>query len=328
MIMRNMRSGCQVLGYQLFHRRAPLKINFISTYRCNGRCVYCDIDSCQHQQELTTAQAQDMIRSFRSLGAQHITFIGGEPLLREDLGELVSYAKRLKMLTTISSNALLFADASWLRHLDLFICCLNGPEDVHDATRGKGSYQKAMQVLSTSHGRFATMILTQQNINYMDFVLSKAKELSFWVNFQPVFYNELAKADAKDLDGIILSTHQVKEAFSYIKRRKRAGDPIVNSPSAIRHFAERGFARFGRCHHGGLSVTVDPSGNLYQCYKFVNGTGVNGAAQGWKEAYQSMPMHPCTDCHYGCHIEDNLLFNLDPGSILNLLKLGRIFTDG
>ena len=279
---------------------------------------------------MSTKEAKDMIRSFRRMGAQHITFIGGEPLLRKDFSELVSYAKQVGMLTTTSSNALLFEkDAEWLRDLDLFICCLNGPEEVHDKLRGKGSHKKIMEALSTPYGRFATMILTRQNVGYIDYVLEMAMKHGFFVNFQPAFRNELAKVDSKGMEDMLLPKSQINETFSYIHSKKNEGFPIVNSYAAIRQFRDHGRAHFKRCYHGQLSATVDPEGNVFRCYKFVNEKGAkNGPMYGWEKAFNSIRLSPCTTCHYGCHIEDNMLFMLTPEAVINLLRVGRIFNDG
>ncbi len=330
MIIRHIKSGFKVLGAKLLNKRYPLKINFISTYRCDNNCSYCKIGQLKKTKELSTKQVKSMINSLVNLGAEHITFIGGEPLIRDDMGELITYAKKKGLLTTMSSNGNLFEKKkNQLKDLDLLITCFNGPEKIHDSIRGERNYKKIMKILSLDIGKLATTILTKQNVKYIDFIMNKAKKLGFYVNFQPVFRNELAKVENDEMEEIMLSRKEVRDVFQEIIRRKKNGEPISNSYPSLRNFAKYGKAKFNTCYLGRLSIAIDPEGNVYRCYKYVNkDKKINGFKIGWKEAIKKLNLNNCKECYYGCHIEDNLLYGLNLSSIINLIKLGRIFKNG
>ncbi|MGB3070563.1 MAG: pyrroloquinoline quinone biosynthesis protein PqqE [Ottowia sp.] len=91
----------------------PLWLLAELTYRCPLHCVFCYNPTryAQTGQELSTAEWVDVMRQARVLGAAQIGFSGGEPLLRDDLEELVHEARTLGFYTNlITSGVGLTAD--------------------------------------------------------------------------------------------------------------------------------------------------------------------------------------------------------------------------
>lgn len=88
------------------------------TYQCGLQCAFCpnSVDFARIRSELTTADWIRVMQQARRMGVVQLTFTGGEPLLRSDLEELVSYAKSLGFYTSLetSGNDL---DESRLRRL-------------------------------------------------------------------------------------------------------------------------------------------------------------------------------------------------------------------
>lgn len=70
------------------------EIIFSITNRCNLRCKMCDIPYGEIE-ELSTEQWMGVIKDASRLGAQTVVFSGGEPLLREDIFELISFTKKI-----------------------------------------------------------------------------------------------------------------------------------------------------------------------------------------------------------------------------------------
>ena len=62
------------------------------TGRCNLNCKYC-WDIFKWEKELDTCKAKDMIDRISSDKCEMLLFTGGEPLVRNDLFELISYAE-------------------------------------------------------------------------------------------------------------------------------------------------------------------------------------------------------------------------------------------
>ncbi|HEY4541013.1 MAG TPA: pyrroloquinoline quinone biosynthesis protein PqqE [Noviherbaspirillum sp.] len=76
------------------------------TYRCPLHCVFCynPLNYAANRDELSTAQWIAVLRQARKLGAAQLGFSGGEPLLREDLEELVAEGHRLGYYTNLITS--------------------------------------------------------------------------------------------------------------------------------------------------------------------------------------------------------------------------------
>ena len=84
----------------------PLWLLAELTYRCPLHCVFCynPVQLTQASSELTTAEWVEVMRQARQLGAAQLGFSGGEPLVRDDLEELVQEAHRLGYYTNLITS--------------------------------------------------------------------------------------------------------------------------------------------------------------------------------------------------------------------------------
>ena len=76
------------------------------TYRCPLHCVFCSnpVDYAGHREELDTPTWKRLLAEARALGAVQLGFSGGEPLLREDLEDLVAHARGLGFYTNLITS--------------------------------------------------------------------------------------------------------------------------------------------------------------------------------------------------------------------------------
>lgn len=68
-------------------------VSWMTTNRCNLKCAHCyqDADECDSR-ELSTEEARTMISQIARAGFKIMIFSGGEPLMRDDIFELVAHA--------------------------------------------------------------------------------------------------------------------------------------------------------------------------------------------------------------------------------------------
>lgn len=73
------------------------------TYRCNAKCLYCQWGSKKSGVNLDQPDTNIFIPkpTLKSLGTERIVFSGGEPLLRKDLEDLISYYSDLNLESII-----------------------------------------------------------------------------------------------------------------------------------------------------------------------------------------------------------------------------------
>jgi len=112
------------------------------TRRCNLKCVHCYSSSqgIPYSGELTTAEGKALISDLAAFGCPVILFSGGEPLIREDLPELVQYAVDSGIRAVISTNGTLISreKAAVFAGIGLSYMgiSLDGIGEIHDRFRG------------------------------------------------------------------------------------------------------------------------------------------------------------------------------------------------
>ncbi len=90
-----------------FRNVFPKNIDINLTAKCNLACTFCWGPDHLMDDGLTTRDWFFTLAFFRAFGTRSVVFTGGEPLLRKDLAQILSYAKSIGYRTTLSSNTLL-----------------------------------------------------------------------------------------------------------------------------------------------------------------------------------------------------------------------------
>jgi len=123
-----------------------------STRRCNLKCVHCYSNSqnVKYADELSTEQGKGLIDDLASFGSPVLLVSGGEPLMREDLPQLLQHAIDRGMRAVISTNGTLItkekARIFGKIGLSYVGVSLDGMQTIHDQFRGvPGAFDKAMQ---------------------------------------------------------------------------------------------------------------------------------------------------------------------------------------
>ena len=147
---------------------------FNVTARCDSACGFCfgpetiiDNQKLITNAEKSTVVLKKIIKKLYKNGTRVLVFTGGEPLLRQDIWELIEFAKRLGMFTALHTNGLLLSrkfkmqkskckmtiqNSKLLREKIKFLDQINLPldgydEKTNDAMRGKGHLRAVMGVL-------------------------------------------------------------------------------------------------------------------------------------------------------------------------------------
>ncbi len=120
--------------------------------RCNLKCVHCYSQSkdIEYPNELNTKDAKAMLDGLAEYGAPVILFSGGEPLMRKDLMELITYARDKGLRAVISTNGTLITEdkAEELKKFGLSYVgiSLDGLRETNDKFRGiEGAFDDALQ---------------------------------------------------------------------------------------------------------------------------------------------------------------------------------------
>ncbi|MBU1220077.1 radical SAM protein [Myxococcota bacterium] len=152
----------------------PEVIEIAVTSRCNFHCGHCI------KQEGNIDISLDIAEKYADLasvsGIQSVCFSGGEPLLHPSLPEIINLFSSKNIHTQIITNGFLLTpeliEKLKLNGLDLVWISLDGPEEVHDKIRKKGSYLQIMDMYKLIKNAglsvgFQTVVL-KQNIDYLE----------------------------------------------------------------------------------------------------------------------------------------------------------------
>ena len=182
--MRNSGSSCAEAPVG-----PPLWLLAELTYRCPLQCPYCSnpLDFAKGGEELSTAQWIEVFRQAREMGAAQLGFSGGEPLVRQDLAELIAAARGLGFYTNLITSGIglnetrlkEFADAG-LDHIQISFQAAD--EEVNNLLAGsrKAFAQKlAMARAVKAHGypMVLNFVTHRHNIDSIDRIIELCIEL-------------------------------------------------------------------------------------------------------------------------------------------------------
>jgi MoaA/NifB/PqqE/SkfB family radical SAM enzyme len=121
------------------------------TRRCNYRCRGCNVWQEQDTRELQTIEIKKGLEVLKDLGVVEIVLSGGNPLLREDIGQIIEYSSRLFITTVYDNGSLAAQKIEALRHADFVAISIDSLNPrKNDYIRGvPDALKKAMQAVET-----------------------------------------------------------------------------------------------------------------------------------------------------------------------------------
>jgi MoaA/NifB/PqqE/SkfB family radical SAM enzyme len=158
--------------------RSPIVAYLKITRRCNLDCYYCPWHSSvnDYRGELSTDAWKDIISVLMDRGVRIVVFEGGEPTLRSDLADLLSYVDERGGKTILATNG--FRPIS-LWSPTAFTISIDGPESLHDRVRGVGSYRRIIENLAKRKTKpvVAITVVSRNNRGYLRELLEAVSPL-------------------------------------------------------------------------------------------------------------------------------------------------------
>jgi MoaA/NifB/PqqE/SkfB family radical SAM enzyme len=257
-------------------------------------------------------QEKEILRQIYNSGACGIAFEGGEPLLRQDLVDILAFSRSLPLHTSLITNGTLLE--SRIDEISPYIngvvyVSLDGLERTHDAIRGvSGCFKKAVRGITAAAKRVPVTINTTvmaENLHEIEGMVKLAKELN--VRISVAVAHEYCTASA--------SAPTAKEIGAISRKlvaMKKKGYPIVNSISYLKVVAKE---KNWQCKPWAM-INVGPDGKLVlPCYVrneyatsvSVLETSIKTAISGinWNETQN------CQKCNLHCYVEPSLVLSRD-----------------
>jgi MoaA/NifB/PqqE/SkfB family radical SAM enzyme len=336
-----MRGAQAVMGLakaKLLRRRTPVRVSLLVTKRCNLRCFYCyakDILNARDVKEPTREQLIDILDQMDALGCRWVNVLGGEPLIRDDIDDIISHALAKKMYVTLTTNGYFVKRRlATLRKVHELCISLDGDKEANDRSRGEGSFEHIIEGIECAVASglkvrvHATLCRRTMAKTSLDFLAGFCKRLGIIFNYSE---NGLPGIEKLDPD-FLLSEEETQAFYQGYRALKKRGYPIVSSDVAVGYAArwplpgrttiyKSDLGRVPRrsyypCQLGRNQCFISADGNVYACTKKW-GYGKNLFDVGFKEAWDYLAELDCVACKELGTIEQSVITGLDPRAIIN-----------
>lgn len=313
------RMGVDVLGAKVAGRRRPLFVGWQLTDTCNLRCSYCgrwDLG----RPELGHARMRALVDEMADAGLRRLSLTGGEPLVHPLCLELGARARARGVQVSLSTNGLLVARhiAALPAAVDTMVISIDGDRAHHEANRGEGSYDGAVE--GAEHAVAAGIpvnlhcVVTRHNHHNVDAVLDLAGRLGGTAGFAPV--GDVPAMGQRDVTGLKPAAAWWRDTVDHLLARKAAGDRrIQNSEAGLRYLRNWPVYAPITCSAGVVYARIEPDGQLYGCGNLVLGSGPRLDRQDFATAFAALPAQGCEDCWCDTRVEMNLVLMADPSAL-------------
>jgi MoaA/NifB/PqqE/SkfB family radical SAM enzyme len=220
------------------------------TERCNLHCAHCFVyrdsnpGSASGRRTRGEPGDDEMLETLAMLRDRHgirtALWMGGEPLLR---GALLRRGARLFERNTVTTNGTLALPD--LGANVLYVVSLDGPEDVNDALRGRGTYKRVMRNLSRLRSDLESRVqvqctVTRRNQDRLEELVRALRETRVgWMTFS--FYVPRTDdhgpdtwADNDDRAAAVHEVMRLRAAYPGFVRNSRRSLELMLPPHAER----------------------------------------------------------------------------------------------
>ncbi len=275
---------------RIFWENVPYSGSVELTHRCNLSCRHC-YQFAPRDGELDTAQWIGVLEDLAGAGCLFLGFTGGEPLLREDLPELISAAAEMGYVLTIQTNGVL-VDAPFARMLGRLptlradVSVYGATPATHDGLTGvEGSFAAALHGirLLREHGVPTLMKVTVGNFNLeeVEDMARLARELDTKAVFSSLIFPRNDRNDAPAslrLDDAGLeryirfeSEHMLDDLGELLGEeagRLTREDLIRYLTGCVADTARGREKNKHSCGGGRTAFSINPYGDVYPCVAF------------------------------------------------------------
>lgn len=321
MKLKHVINSARARGCLYFGKKTPLRVTHLITYRCNLKCGFCKLP--EKLPEMTTGEIQNKMLQFKKMGALAWGFTGGEPFLRNDMPELLKFAKEeCNFLTSAVTNGTLTEKISEIdgRHLDFLMISMEGSKEKNDRIRGRGTFDKTTGTLDKIKSKgiktvSLDCVVQDDNIEDIKFIIELAERYGLFCGFQPIF-DPVTGKEEKDISSDWKKTEALKENIRYILRQieEEKNRHIMTSAQFLRYCLNYGAKNFvkNKCYAGLLYCQMAPDGTIKNC-------AWHGKAGVENFNCLTPPPENCY-CWPQCHGEYSSVFSFNLSGIKNVIQ--------
>ena len=275
------------------NHKKPHFCDLIITESCILKCKMCKMRQINNEDGLDSGQWLKFIDSFANFveGKAQIQFVGGEPLLKEGILDLIRHADKRGLTTTMTTNSFLlneeFFEKIMQSGLDTLVLSLDSlKKQTHDFLRGvDGVYDRLMGVINQFARKKNSPMRLHIVTTIMQQNLDGISELAEWVNqhdaienisFQAItqpFFTPPDNEWYKRKEYSFLWPSDLEKVNFVLERLedfKEKGYKITNPSGQFRVFKSyfkhpELFVKALHCNLGYNSLSVNTQGKIFLC---------------------------------------------------------------
>ena len=337
-----------LLKAKIKKRNAPIMVELQINKECNLKCLYCyaQLGTLTNNVNFTTNELKNIIDELYSLGMRVIRILGGEPLMRDDIGEIIRFLRERNIFIEMSTNGTLLKskakDMKELRLLDILQISIDGNEISTDAVRGKGTYRRIIEGVEEAlrlnlpvrlHGVYNKFSIEASHESPVEHLCSLSKKYKIPFNFCQYVSSIDGDRDSAYIEHKeIMKRRFYQQCLDYKNKGYLffnsfdALRQIMNWPDVTREFLFEGDnipSHFSRCRGGELYCFIDSDGSMYPCVPLWK-RGLNIKDGGIKNAWSFMNdvrgKAKCFSCVSMGDIEFSKTMSLNSKVIFNTLR--------
>ena len=301
--------------WQMRVRKRPFVLSHGINARCNLSCRFCEYWR-RPGREMKTPEVLRMLDEAHSFGIGVYNAWTVEPLLREDLPEILRHAKSLGLTTSLITNGLLLRKrAGKLTDLDLLSVSVDGIKsykelrgiDLEDILQGIRAAQQA------GHEILMNCVISGKNVGELEDLVHLAQSLGCWISFEPMH-------ESPGIGELVWGSLRIRDIPAYemaldrLIELKRSGAPIINSLTYLKMIRDME-PRFN-CHAGDIILHVAADGTIESCrvHKEPLGNICQGLAEVWQSSQNRRReiVQGCEKCLFFGYVENSLLYEFVP----------------
>jgi radical SAM protein with 4Fe4S-binding SPASM domain len=299
----------------------PIEVHVAVTARCGAGCEGCYIDATPDGVEPPREEIEATLDALAKAGVFTVAFGGGEPTLRDDLGDLADYARArgLTPVVTTSGIGLGPAKIARLASFAQVNVSYDGPGDAYAAVRGfdaSAAAESAIRALSERGVPVGVnVVLTRATFPVVCATLERARSFGA-TEAQLLRYKPAGRATTLDYRSKRLSLEQARSLGPLLRdlaaadlMRVRIDCALVPFLSADPDLASRPeeLARWGvfGCEAGSALAATRVDGRVSPCsFASPSSLPASRIRGGWHDdptlaeyrAFVESPPEPCASC--------------------------------
>lgn len=177
----------------LFLSPNPKTLQLHINTNCNYNCLFC-YQNRKNIKVIPTKKIISLIKEAKELGVKYVDFLGGEPLLHNDLFKILDFTAKQKLGITIFTNGILINGTLIKKFkkinskLTLVIHYDYDDKIYSSLTQTKTKFNKVTEIIRKCISNGITVItftvITKQNYKYIDKMISNSNKLGAYAMFE------------------------------------------------------------------------------------------------------------------------------------------------